>query len=224
MDVTQELTEELLEIAVKAREWNRKGAPIRRSLGALQLRITSDASPDGYGYMLDGKCRQWTMGESGVGVARDWEEDDKLQWQAWRELKVVEKALEEQVKVAGGRSVLILSDAKAAVAYIEKGAGPSKVMTAMMKRIFNFCVKHEIRLRAEWVKGSEMKEAGVDSLSRWGEFQVRKEIFNQLNASPRWGRHGGAEGYMHSGFIRCRAKSPLRQVWLKGKPARGGWR
>ena len=114
------------------------------------------------------------MGESGVGVARDWGEDDELQWQAWRELKAIEKALEEQVKEAAGRSVLVLSDAKAAVAYIEKGAGPSVVMTAMMKQIFDLYVKHDIQLRAEWVKGSEMKEAGVDSLSRWGEFQVRK--------------------------------------------------
>jgi len=50
VEVTPELKEELLEIAVKAREWNRKGAPIRKSLGVLQLRITSDASPHGYGY------------------------------------------------------------------------------------------------------------------------------------------------------------------------------
>ena len=195
VEITAALKEELLEIATKAREWNRRGAPIRRSLGALQLRITSDASPEGYGYRLDGECRQWQMGEAGLGVARDWEQDDELQWQAWRELKGLEMALLEQKEAVADRSVLLLSDAKAAVAYIENGAGASKVMSTIMRRIFDFCLTNNTRLRAEWVKGTDMKEAGVDSLSRWGEFQVRKGIFNQLNDSTKWGKHGGAAGY-----------------------------
>ena len=194
-EVTQELRDELLDIATKARVWNRKGAPIRRSLGALQLRITSDASPDGYGYRLDGNCRQWQMGEAGKGVARDWQDDDELQWQAWRELKGLEMALLEQQEAVAGRSVLMLSDAKAAVAYIENGAGSSKVMSTIMRRIFDFCMRNDTRLRAEWVKGTDMKDAGVDSLSRWGEFQVRKGIFDQLSSSTKWGRYGGASGY-----------------------------
>ena len=40
-------------------------------MGAAELRIISDAGPDGYGYRLDGKTVQLQMGDSGVAEAEE---------------------------------------------------------------------------------------------------------------------------------------------------------
>ena len=42
-----------------------------------------------------------------------------------------------------------------------------------------------------------MKGAGVDSLSRWGEFEVRRDVFQSMQRSSRsrWGKAAGAAGY-----------------------------
>ena len=45
--VTQVVKDELKEIVVWLREWNKLGAPIRRPLGACKFRMVSDAGPDG---------------------------------------------------------------------------------------------------------------------------------------------------------------------------------
>ena len=50
-----------------------------------------------------------------------------------------------------------------------------------MKRIFRQCVKMEICLRAEHLSGQKLKESGVDSLSRWGEFEVNVAVFKLFN-------------------------------------------
>ena len=68
-------------------------------------------------------------------------------------------------------------------------------MTAIMKRIFRQCVKQEICLRAQHLSGDKMKESGVDSLSRWGEFEVNAAVFKSFNEHPKWGGFGGASGY-----------------------------
>ena len=88
-----------------------------------------------------------------------------------------------EANLLAGRSVLILSDAVGAVAYTNKGGGCSNVMTAIMKRLLKVCVQHAICVRAEHLRGTTMKDAGVDSLSRWGEFEVRGDDSRACSAA-----------------------------------------
>ena len=48
---------------------------------------------------------------------------------------------------------------------------------------------------SEHLKGVSMKEAGLDALSRWGEFTVRGDVFRSMHDSPRWGKYAGRKGY-----------------------------
>ena len=75
--ITQEVRDGLMEIVKMIRVWNKRGAPLRRKLGAIELRIISDAGPDGYGYRLDGKAMQIQMGDSGVAEARLWDSKEE---------------------------------------------------------------------------------------------------------------------------------------------------
>ena len=43
-----------------------------------------------------------------------------------------------------GRQVLVRPDASTSVAYINKGSGPSKVLSAIMRRIWDKCVQHGV--------------------------------------------------------------------------------
>jgi hypothetical protein len=130
-----------------------------------------------------------------VAEAAEWIGDDKDLWQVWRELRGIEECIRAEGALLTGKSVLVLSDAVGAVKYINDGAGQSVEMTSIMKRIFRQCVKMEICLRAEHLSGSKMKESGVDSLSRWGEFEVNAGVFKSFNEHPKWGGFGGASGY-----------------------------
>ena len=112
-----------------------------------------------------------------------------------RELYSIEKCIMAEHERLRGHSVLVLSDAMAAVAYINKCSGPSDEMTKVMKRIFRVCVQNEISLRSEHLTGVSMKEAGVDALSRWGEFTVRGDVFKSMQESPMWGKYAGRKGY-----------------------------
>ena len=65
----------------------------------------------------------------------------------------------EQEKLRG-HSVLVLSDVMAAVAYINKGSGASDEMAKVMKRISRVCVRNEILLRSEHLKGCRWRRLG----------------------------------------------------------------
>ena len=170
--VSEAAKKELLECVQWLKAWNRLGAPIRRPLGAAELRVVSDAGLDGFGYKIEGKSRQLTLQDQCVVEAGEWIGDDKDLWQVWRELRGVEGCTAAEEGLLAGKSVLVLSDAIGAVKYINDGTEQSVEMTAIMKRIFRLCVHKEISMRAdrEHLSGDKMKESGVDSLSRWGEF------------------------------------------------------
>ena len=163
--ITQEVRDELMEIVKMIRVWNKRGAPLRRKLGPTELHIISDAVPDGYGYRLDGKATQIQMGDSGIAEARLWDsKKESGAAQVHRELYGIERCVVAEAEKLRGHSVLVLSDAMAAVAYINKGSVPSDEMTAVctvMKRNFRVCVQNETSLRSEHLKGVSVKEAGV---------------------------------------------------------------
>lgn len=193
VELTEEVREELMEVVTSLRVWNRKGAPIRRTLGAKQVRLITDASEHGYGFRVDGQQRQWELSRESRAAARDWDEGDEVQHQVWRELLALEKCIQEiGSDVLAGRTVLVCTDAKVTLRYINWGAGSSKVMSAIMRRIFDRCLELEISLMAEHVSGESMKATAVDSLSRWGEFVVRQKVFETFNKDAEW---GGARGY-----------------------------
>ena len=179
IQLTPELAFEMQEVLDNMRRWNCRGAPIRRELGQKQLRLITDASVHGWGFRLDGATRQWELGLNSQAAASDWVADDEeATEQVWRELLSVERALLQAGDKVNSRSVLLCTDATAVVKYVNWGSGPSKVLSTIMRRIFDYCVPREIMLLAEHVPGAQMKEAAVDSLSRWDGFEVRKQVFD----------------------------------------------
>ena len=133
--------------------------------------------------------------EGGREERKEWSEEEREMFQPWKELLVVEKMLEVEGESLRGASILFLSDATAAVRYINKGSGPSEVMSKMMKRIFARCIGLEISIQSDHVAGELMKVSGVDSMSRWSEFAVAKPVYQCFRGSQRWGRFGGAKGF-----------------------------
>ena len=93
-------------------------------------------------------------------AASDWVSDDEeATEQVWRELLSVERALLQVGDKVNSRSVLLCTDATAVVKDVNWGNGPSRVLSTIMRRIFDYCVPREIMLSAEHVPGTEMKEA-----------------------------------------------------------------
>ena len=174
--ISEEARAELLELCEWIEVWNKKGAPIRRTVSMQEVRVMADAG-SGWGYRVDGVMRGLEMGEDVVAQVGEWSEVEREFFQPWKELLVLEKLLEVEGEALRGASLLFLSDATAAVRYMNKGSGPSVVMSRMMKRIFRRCVELEVCLRADHVSGELMKESGADSLSRWSEFAVQQKVF-----------------------------------------------
>ena len=94
-----------------------------------------------------------------------------------------------------GLTVLIRPDATTSVRYVNERSGPSKMLTAIMRRIGTICLKHGISLRDEHFKGERMVGCGVDALSRMAEFCVAPRIFRSLSSRQGFGRRGWLEGY-----------------------------
>ena len=70
INVAQAVKDELKEIVVWLKEWNKLGAPIRR-MGSCEFRLVSDAGPDGYGYKIEGKSGQLTFQSQCVAEAAE---------------------------------------------------------------------------------------------------------------------------------------------------------
>ena len=156
VEVSEEVRVELGELLQWIDIWNQRGAPIKRRLQMQEVRVIADAGT-GWGYRLDGVARGLEWGEGSVAQAGDWSQAESELYQPWKELLVVEKMLEVEGERLRGASLLLLSDATAAVAYINKGSGPSDFMSKVMKRIFTRCVELELSLMADHVSGDLMK-------------------------------------------------------------------
>ena len=164
------------------------------------------------------------MQDQCVAEAGEWIGDDKDLWQVWREMRGVEECITAEADLLAGKSVLVLSDAIGAVKYINDGTGQSVEMTAIMKRVFRLCVQKEISLRAEHLSGDKMKESGVDSLSRWGEFEVNAGVFKSFNQHSGWAQKCSPlslKSYFHTEAI----STPSRRFPKKHSPyCDMGWR
>lgn len=193
--LTKEVVEELLAVVDWVGGFNKVGNPIRRFKGMTELVVTVDAGT-GFGWRLEGKERSEELTEGARAVAREWvDPNEREMWQCWKELLAVERCLEEELQQLGGAYLLVRVDAKTSEAYLNKGKGSSEFLTAVMKRIFNLCLKGGVSLKAEHIAGTRMIATGVDSMSRMAEFAVAPRLFRALNKAVGFGVTEGCAGY-----------------------------
>ena len=79
---------------------------------------------------------------------------------------------------------------------MNKGSGPSRVMTGIMKKVWSKCLVLGCSVWAEHVKGELLVEAGVDAFSRATEFKLARKQFLYLHNSEWFGKRGGFSGFM----------------------------
>jgi hypothetical protein len=85
------------------------------------------------------------------------------------------------------KTILIRSDNRTSVAYINKMGGRVPSLTRLTANLWVWCLERGITLRAQYLPGEENSDA--DRLSRWEndktDWQLNKEIFLQLE--NQWG-------------------------------------
>ena len=191
--VTPQMVAELMEVIQWLRPYNVRGAPIRRGAKMQSMRLMLDGSPHGFGVRVDGKLRdvQWSAGS--LAVAADWV-GPAVESQVYRELLAVEEVLKLPGILQKGSSVLLWTDCMATVRYVQKGAGESTVLSGIMKRIWYLCVDLELSVWSEHVPGTLLVTAGVDALSRMGEFVLAPVVFRDIMQDSRFGRRSGFAG------------------------------
>jgi hypothetical protein len=128
-------------------------------------------------------------------VTIEWLQGEGELAQCWKELLAVRKCLEHEKECLRGKFVLIRADATTTLRYINKGKGDSVVLTALMREIWDICIKWEIAVVAEHLSGERMIATGVDSMSRVTEFTVSSKIFQWLNRTVGFGKVQGFGSY-----------------------------
>ena len=192
--VTEDLVEELCGAVKWVQQWARFGNPIRRYVGMTGIRIFVDAGT-GYGWRIDGVSRGAEFEGEVLARSKEWELEQADMWQPWKELWALRYCLEEEGERLEGASVLVQPDATTTVAYVNKGSGPSKELTRVMRGIWDVCMRFCITLKAEHFEGDRMINTGVDSLSRMAEFSVAQSLFRQFNKGIGFGVRGYCRGY-----------------------------
>ena len=195
-EVSKEMVEELSQALKWIRRFNKFGSPIRRRAKATGIRIMMDASVHGFGCRIDGKDRDVVWRPTSYAIAAEWS-GDVFEFQAHRELAAFHELAwnPEYADLLRGQQILLWTDSMATKAYINKGSGPSAIMTALMKDIWTRCIELGIGVWAEHVKGDLLVVAGVDAMSRHTEFMLSTNEFRKLNESPQFGRRAGFEGF-----------------------------
>ena len=119
--ILEEMIEELRETLKWVRIFNVHGAPIRRPAKQMGLRLMMDASKGGFGYRLDGECRDVMCKDSSYMVAAQCS-GDVWNDQARRELVALVDVLEgdDAEQLVGGKRLLIWTDRIATWAYVIK--------------------------------------------------------------------------------------------------------
>ena len=176
------------------RQYSKFGNPIRRFTGMKELRICVDAGT-GFGWRIDGADRTAEFEGDVLAKSLEWGAGEEELFQPWKELLALQRCLEWESAVLAGHSVLVRPDATTTVAYVNKGSGPSAVLSDIMRAIWNLCVQHNISLTAEHMAGEVMIATGVDSLSRMAEFAVAPSVFRVLSKQLGFGRRGEHRGY-----------------------------
>jgi ribonuclease HI len=151
----------------------------------VQATLTTDASPDGWGGVLE--CG----GETRMTFGR-WKGTERLLTSNARELTAVRKALEElrsEFTIERDSTVLVRSDNTTTVQLIRKWKAAATLLPHL-RCLWNLTGQMEIHLTATYLPGIHNERA--DRLSRMGnamDYAVKREIFpevlQQLGLQPQ---------------------------------------
>ena len=192
--LTDGVISELISVVGWIQQFNLIGNPIRRFIGMAEVRIHVDAGT-GYGWRVDGRDHTAEFEGAMSAVAAQWPGDEVDLFQPWKELLALQYCIQSEGEGLAGRMILVRPDATTTVAYVNKGSGPSVRLTAIMRVIWELCVKWGIALHAEHLGGIRMIATGVDSLSRMSEFSVAPSLFRWLNRLWGFGVRERCEGF-----------------------------
>ena len=154
-----------------------QGQPLHPIKHALQ--IFTDASREGWGTHLEEHIARgvWSLPENKLHIN-------------FLELKSVFLALKEFQDLCSGKIVLVATDNTTIEAYINKEGGMrSGPLCALLWRIFTWCTKRQVTLKARHIPGR--LNVVADKLSRLGqtiqmEWSLLPEVFQSL--CSRWHR------------------------------------
>ena len=139
-----------------------------------ECHIYTDASKSGWG------ASSSTDSNSGV-----WGQQERNQSSNFRELKAVLLSLKENLATIKGKKVVVHSDNTTTISQINRQSSPRHLhLLKLSKAIWNLCLQHRIKLRAEYIPGEENSTA--DSLSRvnWDhEWELSDQIFQTIQRS-----------------------------------------
>ena len=146
-------------------------------------------------------------------VAAQWT-GDVWEEQAHRELAALLEIMEGEnaEDLLGGQRVLLWTDSIATRAYVNKGSGPSRVMTGIMKKVWSKCLVLGCSVWAEHVKGELLVEAGVDAFSRATEFKLARKQFLYLHNREWFGKRGGFSGFTVDALASQKTKQVRRYM------------
>lgn len=133
-----------------------------------ECHIYTDASKSGWGASLS------TDSNSGA-----WGQQERDQSSNFRELKAVMMSLRENIPRIKGKKVIVHSDNTTTIAQINRQSSPKHLhLLKLSKAIWNLCLRHQIKLKAEYIPGEE--NSAADSLSRinWDhEWELSDRLF-----------------------------------------------
>ena len=136
--------------------------------------IESDASKSGWGAVCKGVTTggRWTLEEAGLHINL-------------LELQAVCLALQSFLKDKTNVTVLVRSDNRTAIAYLNKMGSPSRSRLCLLAlEIWDWCLLHQILLHAEYLAGKDNILADWESRHHdSGDWQLLPSIFEAIYQS-----------------------------------------
>ena len=140
---------------------------------------SSDASPTGCGSVI-------TLNEDCV-CHKLWEPSECSMSATWRELAAIVFALESFAPILEGSLVKWFTDSQTAARIIEVGSMKLDLQRLAIK-IFQFCVKHSIRLEVQWIPHTENEKADyISRLVDFDDWEITHDLLQSLE--QLWGPH-----------------------------------
>jgi hypothetical protein len=173
------------ENAVEELRFWKESLPLFNSKAVIRddstLHLFSDASDDGWGAHVNGKSAFGLFEKKACAPHTS---------STYRELLALLSALRSPAiseHIRESRVTFVL-DSTAAVFNLQKGGGPVRELSALVKDIWKECIAHTIDATAEWISRDKNEEA--DILSRFrdaADWSLNPALFQQLEG--RWGPH-----------------------------------
>lgn len=134
--------------------------------------MSTDASNIGWGAVLNGER-----------AGGQWDTEEHINA---REMRAMLLGLQTFGARVQHQRILILSDSRTAVQYVNSGGGRVEKLTRIAREIWEWAVWNGAEVRAEWIPGEDNGEADEESrVVEEGDWRVRRDVFVALNR--RWG-------------------------------------